>query len=84
MKRTTHKAFTLIELLVVIAIIGILAGIAMPAIRGLGSSADAASVSRQITDDLSIARLRAINERTTVYMVFIPPSVAKNTWTGLD
>jgi prepilin-type N-terminal cleavage/methylation domain-containing protein len=78
------RAFTLIELLVVIAIIAILAGIAMPVIRGLGGAADATSVSRQLVDDIAIARLRAINERTTVYMVFVPPTIVKENWTGLD
>jgi prepilin-type N-terminal cleavage/methylation domain-containing protein len=68
-------AFTLIELLVVIAIIGILAAIATPALKGLGGSNDIAAANRQLLDDLSFARLRAINDRTTVYVVFVSPDI---------
>src|ERR1044071_5835959 len=73
----THskQGFSLIELLVVIAIIGILAAIAAPALKGLGGSNDIAAANRQLLDDLAFARLRAINERTTVYVVFASPEI---------
>lgn len=60
------------ELLVVIVIIGILARIALPSFRGLGQGNVTAAANRQLLDDLALARLTAINERTTVYLVFVP------------
>lgn len=73
--RKSQTAFSLVELLVVMAIIGILAGIGLPALRGLGGSNDMAAANRQLMDDLSYARFKAINERTTVYMVFVSPDI---------
>lgn len=69
------SAFTLLELLVVIVIIGILASIGIPAMKGIGQANLTAGANRQILDDLGLARLRAINERTTVYVVFVPPNI---------
>jgi prepilin-type N-terminal cleavage/methylation domain-containing protein len=69
--RQNETAFSLIELLVVMAIIGVLAAIGLPALRGLGGSNDIAAANRQLLDDLSYARFKAINERTTVYVVFM-------------
>ncbi|MBI3414416.1 MAG: prepilin-type N-terminal cleavage/methylation domain-containing protein [Verrucomicrobia bacterium] len=70
-------AFSLIELLVVIGIIGLLAAIGLPALRGLmgGNAVDIAK--RQLIDDLTLARQRAMNERTTVFVLFVPPEVAQ-------
>lgn len=70
-----NRAFTLLELLVVFVIIGILASITLPALKGIGQANLTAAGNRQILDDLFLARLRAINERTTVYMVFVPPTI---------
>ena len=64
--------FTLIELLVVIAIAGILAGLAVPALKNLGKSDATVSASRQLLDDVGRARQLAMAQRTTVYMVFVP------------
>ena len=70
-----QRAFSLIELLVVISIIGVLAAIALPALRGLGGSTGIDAAKNQLLQDLSLARLRAMNERTTVYVLFVPPGV---------
>jgi prepilin-type N-terminal cleavage/methylation domain-containing protein len=70
---TRHSSgFTLIELLVVIAILGILAGLAVPALKNLGKSDANVSAARQLLDDVGRARQLAMSQRTTVYMVFVP------------
>ncbi len=58
------------ELLVVISILGILAALAVPALKNLGKSNVQASASRQLLDDIGRARQLAMSNHTTVYMVF--------------
>jgi len=70
--RPPSSAFTLIELLVVISIMGLLAGLAVPALKNLGKSTVQASAARQLLDDIGRARQLAISQHTTVYMVFVP------------
>ena len=65
--------FTLIELLVVISILGLLAALAVPALKNIGKGNIAISGSRQLLDGLARARQLAMSRRTTVYMVFVPP-----------
>lgn len=67
------RAFTLIELLVVIGIIALLATIGMGALRGFNAVNVVQAGNRQLLDDINRARNAAQNERTTVYMVFVPP-----------
>jgi prepilin-type N-terminal cleavage/methylation domain-containing protein len=70
---TRHvRAFTLIELLVVITILGILAGLAVPALKNISKSDANTSAARQLLDDVGRARQMAISRHTTIYMVFVP------------
>ena len=73
-------AFTLIEMLVVIAILGILAALTVPVLKNFGRSDATIGASRQLLDGVARARQLAISERTTVYMVFIPPGFWDPTW----
>ena len=77
-KRHSAGGFSLIELLVVVAIIGLLASITLPALRGIGKSSALTGTNRQLLDDLALARLLAINHRTTVYFAFLTPKILDN------
>jgi len=78
------QAFTLIELLVVIGIIGLLAGIGLVTVQNLSKSSDISTANRQLIDELAFARMKAINDRTTVYMVFVSPEILKKPWSGAE
>src|SRR5215471_300874 len=73
------NAFTLLELLVVISIIALLAGLAVPIFNNFKPNAVQAGT-RQLLDDVARARQLAISQRTTVYMVFVPPTNFMNIW----
>jgi len=73
------RGFTLIELLVVIAIIILLTAVGLPMISGMNKSNSMTSADRQLLDDINYARLRAMSDHTSVYVVFVPPTVVN--WT---
>jgi hypothetical protein len=66
-------------MLVVLAILGIIAGLAVPALKNFGHSDAMIAAAQQLRDDVGRARQLAISQRTTVYMVFVPT----NFWFGL-
>ena len=67
------RAFTLLELMVVIAIVGFIAALTLPHVRGFGQANSMTAATRQLLDDVALARQRAMVNRSTVYMVFVPP-----------
>lgn len=78
------RAFTLIEMLLVITIIAIVASIGIPHLKGWGQADAMTAATRQLMDDLSLARLKAVNNRTTVYVVFIGPRIMKTQFKSED
>ncbi|MGO8701590.1 MAG: Tfp pilus assembly protein FimT/FimU [Limisphaerales bacterium] len=66
-------------MMMVIAIIGFIAGMALPHVSGFAKANTLAAANRQILDDLAYARQRALVNRSTVYMVFVPPGFWTNT-----
>ncbi|MEN9572388.1 MAG: hypothetical protein RL514_243 [Verrucomicrobiota bacterium] len=66
------RAFTLIEMMVVLGIIGILAALTLPSFTKAGKGNVIVTASRQLMDDLAYARIKAMSQRTKVYVVFVP------------
>ena len=71
-KARGSRAFTLLEMLLVVTIIGIIAYMALPHMTGFTKSNNMSVATRQLMDDVSLTRQRAMANRTTVYVVFLP------------
>jgi prepilin-type N-terminal cleavage/methylation domain-containing protein len=74
----SEGGFTILELMIVIGIIGLLAGMALPHLRGFTSGSAMTAATRQLIDDVALARQRAMANRSQVCMVFIPPDFWTN------
>jgi type II secretory pathway pseudopilin PulG len=61
-------------LLVVISILGIMAALTVPVLKNFAKSDATLGASRQLLDGVARARQLAMSQRTTVYMVFVPPN----------
>ena len=77
-QRQRSGAFTLLELMLVVAIIAVLAGMALPHLRGISKSNSMQAATRQLLDDVALARQRALAHRTDVYMVFLHDKVKED------
>lgn len=73
-----RRAFTLLEMLIVLVIIAIIAGLALPHIRGNTESVAINAACRQLVADFSYARQRAISQRSTVAVVFLSRDILGN------
>jgi prepilin-type N-terminal cleavage/methylation domain-containing protein len=73
-----HRAFTILELMLVVGIIGLMAAVALPHLRGFTKANAMSAATRQLLDDVALARQRALVNRSEVCMVFLPP----NFWTN--
>lgn len=68
---TRKKAgFTLVELMIVFMLIGIVAGIAIPALQQYSIDANLKSAVRNLKSDMELSKLRAIRENSRVVMTF--------------
>jgi len=65
--------FTLLELLVVIGIMALIGSLVAPSLKRMQTVDLMGAANRQLLDDLAEARRAAIVNRTTVFMVFMPP-----------
>ncbi len=72
--RPRPRAFTILEMMIVIGIIGLMAAVALPHLSGFTQGNSMTGATRQMLDDVGLARQRAIANRSEVCMVFLPPN----------
>ena len=80
--RRPHRAFTILELMIVIGIIGLMAAMALPHLAGFTKGSAMTAATRQLLDDVGLARQRALVNRSEVDMVFLPPEFWINNGTN--
>ena len=78
-----HRAFTILELMLVVGIIGLMAAMALPHLSGFTKGSAMTAATRQLLDDVGLARQRALVNRSMVCMVFLPPNFWTNDTTPL-
>jgi len=79
----SHRAFTILELLLVVGIIGLMAALALPHLGGMTKGNALTAATRQLLDDVTLARQRAQVNRAEVCMVFLPANFWTNDTTNL-
>jgi prepilin-type N-terminal cleavage/methylation domain-containing protein len=72
--RPDSRAFTILEMMIVIGIIGLMAAMTLPHLSGFAKGNTITGATRQLLDDVGLARQRAIANRSEVCMVFLPPN----------
>jgi len=77
MEDTGHSGFTLLELLVTLALVGLLAGLAMPAMGRLLDTARLRSATEAFSQELQQARNHALTHQKSVYFSL---SIAADRW----
>ena len=79
LKTKTNSGFSLVELLVVIAILGIVSAVAIPGLLSWVPDYRLRSASRELHDNMQMARISAIKARQACYINFNSPGVNQYT-----